>query len=521
MQLTNFKIGTRLLVAMLAVALLGVLTGIAALRSLAHVAENGQAMYSSEFLAATHVKQANINLMYIDRDLRNVLLAPTPEKRAAARQGIAEDLKLMRANVAAALPLYYTEAGKAEVAKAQALLAQWEPALNTLLGDLAEGADPEVAQAHLYETYSPLAQRLEQQLTVLAQRKEANAKQEAEEDQATYQSSRSLVIGLILASLAAAAFMALYLARQVSRGLQRAVESARAMSEGDMTLCLRAEGRDEVAQLATALEEMRSKLREVVQTVRANAESVATGSAQIATGNSDLSQRTEEQASALQQTAATMDELGSTVRNNADNAQQANQLALNASEVAQRGGGVVTEVVETMKGINESSRRIADIIGVIDGIAFQTNILALNAAVEAARAGEQGRGFAVVAGEVRTLAQRSAEAAKEIKSLIGASVERVEQGTQLVDRAGSTMDEVVSAIRSVTDIVGEISAASREQSSGIGQVGDAVTQMDKVTQQNAALVEQSAAAAESLRNQSAQLLDVVAFFRLQDGAAAR
>jgi methyl-accepting chemotaxis protein len=259
----------------------------------------------------------------------------------------------------------------------------------------------------------------------------------------------------------------------------------------------------------------------VVGQVRGNADSVATASAQIAQGNADLSQRTEEEASALQQTAATMEQLGTTVRQNAENAQQANQLAHGASAVALQGGKVVGQVVQTMKGISDSSRKIADIIGTIDGIAFQTNILALNAAVGAARAGEQGRGFAVVAGEVRNLAQRSAEAAKEIKRLIGASVERVEQGSALVDRAGQTMNDVVNSIRRVTDIVGEISAASVQQSTGVNQVGEAVGQMDQVTQQNAALVEESAAAAESLRGQAAALVQAVAAFKLGHEVASQ
>jgi methyl-accepting chemotaxis protein len=241
---------------------------------------------------------------------------------------------------------------------------------------------------------------------------------------------------------------------------------------------------------------------------------VATASAQIAQGNQDLSSRTEEQASALQQTAATMEQLGTTVRSNADSAKQANQLALGASAVAAQGGDVVGKVVTTMQGINDSSRKIGDIIGVIDGIAFQTNILALNAAVEAARAGEQGRGFAVVASEVRSLAQRSAEAAKEIKALIGRSVEQVEQGTALVDQAGKTMGEIVGSIQRVSDIVAEITAASAEQSDGVQQVGDAVSQMDQATQQNAALVEESAAAAESLKGQAQQLVQAVAVFKL-------
>jgi methyl-accepting chemotaxis protein len=292
---------------------------------------------------------------------------------------------------------------------------------------------------------------------------------------------------------------------------------AQRVAAGDLSVRIDLKPGDHTSLMAT-LKEMQQSLAKVVNDVRSNADSVATASAQIAQGNADLSQRTEEQASALQQTAATMEELGTTVKLNADNARQANQLAQAASGVAIKGGEVVGQVVETMRGISESSRRIADIIGTIDGIAFQTNILALNAAVEAARAGEQGRGFAVVASEVRTLAQRSAEAAKEIKSLIGASVDRVEQGTALVDQAGQTMEEVVASIRRVTDIVGEISSASAEQSTGVGQVGEAVGQMDQVTQQNAALVEESAAAAESLKAQAGALVQVVSVFKLAQGA---
>jgi methyl-accepting chemotaxis protein len=260
--------------------------------------------------------------------------------------------------------------------------------------------------------------------------------------------------------------------------------------------------------------QMQGNLVGLIDKVRVAADSVSNASAEIATGNLDLSQRTEQQASALEETAASMEQLGSTVRQNADNARQANQLAMGASTVAIKGGEVVSQVVTTMKGINDSSKKIADIISVIDGIAFQTNILALNAAVEAARAGEQGRGFAVVASEVRSLAQRSAEAAKEIKGLIGASVERVEQGTTLVDQAGVTMTEIVTAIKRVTDIMGEISAASTEQSAGVAQVGEAISQMDKATQQNAALVEESAAAAEGLKAQAQQMVQAVAVFKL-------
>ncbi|MES2952136.1 MAG: methyl-accepting chemotaxis protein [Pseudomonadota bacterium] len=302
--------------------------------------------------------------------------------------------------------------------------------------------------------------------------------------------------------------------RQLGGEPAAAADVTHRIAQGDLTVDIPLKSND-TSSLLHAIKSMRDSFSGIVGQVRTGSEGVATASAEIAEGNNDLSARTEQQASALEQTAASMEELGSTVKQNADSARQANQLAQSASSVAVQGGKVVDQVVETMKGINESSRKIADIISVIDGIAFQTNILALNAAVEAARAGEQGRGFAVVASEVRSLAGRSAEAAKEIKMLINASVERVEHGTALVDQAGSTMNEVVSSIKRVTDIMGEISAASNEQSQGVAQVGEAVTQMDQATQQNAALVEEMAAAASSLKSQAQDLVQVVAVFKLR------
>ena len=326
------------------------------------------------------------------------------------------------------------------------------------------------------------------------------------------------VAALLALGLAVAA--GLWITNSIRGPLQRAVGVADKVAAGDLTSHIEVRTTDEVGQLFSALQRMQSSLVGTVRVVRHNAEGVASASSQIATGNADLSSRTEQQASSLEETAASMEELGSTVRLNADNAREANQLAHAAAQVAVQGGDVVGEVVTTMRGINDSSRKIADIIGVIDSIAFQTNILALNAAVEAARAGEQGRGFAVVASEVRSLAGRSAEAAKEIKTLISESVGRVEQGTVLVDKAGTTMAEVVDSIQKVTAIVGEISNASSEQSQGVTQVGEAVSQMDTVTQQNAALVEESAAAADSLRRQAQELLHAVEVFRLSDGEAS-
>ncbi len=328
-----------------------------------------------------------------------------------------------------------------------------------------------------------------------------------------------LTVGLLLLIMAAAIALATAFVRSITRPIQEAITVARSVAEGNLGTRVQVIGRNEIAQLMEALQGMQQSLVQVVAAVRQGSEQVATASAEIAQGNQDLSARTESQASALQQTAASMEQLSATVKHNADSAQQANQLARTASTVAVQGGEVVAQVVDTMKGINDSSQRIADIITVIDGIAFQTNILALNAAVEAARAGEQGRGFAVVASEVRSLASRSAEAAKEIKQLITASVERVEQGSALVDRAGNTMSEVVSSIRRVSDIMGEISTANAEQSAGVAQVDQAVSQMDQATQQNAALVEEISAAAASLRAQTQDLMHAVSIFKFDTGMA--
>lgn len=347
---------------------------------------------------------------------------------------------------------------------------------------------------------------------------EARAK-EANDASASKTRTTNLLLTLMgLLAAGAAVTLSWMMQRKVVHELARAAVVAHEVAAGNLKVDITTTSKDEVGDLMHALAEMQASLSGVVTNVRMGAEGVATASAEIAQGNHDLSTRTEQQASALEQTAASMEELGATVNQNADNARQANQLAKSASTVAIRGGEVVSEVVETMKGINDSSRKISDIISVIDGIAFQTNILALNAAVEAARAGEQGRGFAVVASEVRSLAGRSAEAAKEIKSLINASVERVEQGTALVDQAGVTMTEVVSSIKRVTDLMGEISAATSEQALGVKQVGEAVSHMDQTTQQNAALVEEMAAAASSLKAQAQDLVQVVAAFRV-DGSA--
>ena len=406
----------------------------------------------------------------------------------------------------------------------QLLGAQHEAALKFIAAartdvlDRVKAGDMDGARANLAKVHAAYLQhRAGVDQTVEAANKFADATMASFD--ATHATSAWIMAGVALGAGSLVVLFYVLVLRSITVPLDACALLTRRMADGDLASGEPAglERSDCIGQLARSLSDMRANLGRIVGGVRGGAECVATASAQIATGNMDLSQRTEEQASALEQTAASMEQLGATVRLNADNAKQANQLALGVAAVATRGGEVIGQVVGTMKGIDESSKKIADIIGVIDGIAFQTNILALNAAVEAARAGEHGRGFAVVASEVRSLAGRSATAAKEIKTLITDSVERVGQGNTLVDRAGATMTELVDSIKRVTDIMGEISSASSEQSAGVAQVGQAVTQMDQVTQQNAALVEEGAAAAESLKVQAQQLVEAVAIFRIDRG----
>jgi len=357
-------------------------------------------------------------------------------------------------------------------------------------------------------------------LNALVQIEEALARESYDSARSAFDKVVLAFLAILALSIAVCAALTLVMSRRIVRPLRNAIGAAGRIADGDLVSEIQVKGRDETAELLRALADMKGNLRSLVTEVTAGAHTVADTSVQIAQGNADLSQRTEEQASTLEETASSMEELTSTVAQNAQNARQASERAVNASEIARRGKQVVGQVVSTMNGITESSRKIADIIGVIDGIAFQTNILALNAAVEAARAGEQGRGFAVVAAEVRNLAQRSATAAKEIKALIGDSADKVHAGAQLVDAAGKTMEEIVGSVKDVSDLLAEIAAATQEQSSGIGQVNTAVAQMDGVVQQNASLVEEAAAATESMKQQAAALLDLVSRFKVGADAAA-
>ncbi|HEY0818026.1 MAG TPA: methyl-accepting chemotaxis protein [Rhizobacter sp.] len=434
---------------------------------------------------------------------------------------VGELFKENNANDAKQIAALREQIGKmADTAEDKAAMADIVAKGTALLGNvkkataLSEGGDRAAVAAFVKGDYAQSAQAYVAAIdafVALQRQKGERALAEASADR-----SRILMIGavLVVAVIGLAGFVAATLVRSIRQPLQESIRVAGAIAEGDLTQRIATDRRDEFGSLMRALQHMNESLGRVVGNVRASTDSISTASAEIATGNTDLSSRTEQTASNLQQAASSMEQLTGTVKQSADSARQANQLASSAAEVAQRGGTVVAQVVSTMDEINASSKKISDIIGVIDGIAFQTNILALNAAVEAARACEQGRGFAVVAGEVRSLAQRSAEAAREIKGLIGSSVEKVEAGSRLVADAGATMSEIVGSVQRVTDIIGEITAASTEQSDGIGQINVAVTQLDQMTQQNAALVEESAAAAESLREQAHRLAEVVAVFRV-------
>jgi methyl-accepting chemotaxis protein len=364
------------------------------------------------------------------------------------------------------------------------------------------------------KAFVPAAAKYQKMVLDLLEHQRASIDTTAREIDTVANTSRNLMLALAALALAFGVVCAWVLTMGIVRPLRTAVEIARKVADGDLTAQIDASAKDETGQLLLALKDMNTSLLNIVSEVRTGTDSIATSSTEIAAGNQDLSSRTEEQAGSLEETASSMEELTSTVKQNADNARQANQLAASAAQVAVKGGEVVAQVVGTMESINASSNKIVDIISVIDGIAFQTNILALNAAVEAARAGEQGRGFAVVASEVRNLAQRSASAAKEIKTLIGTSVEQVNAGSMLVAQAGSTMNDIVDSVQRVSDIITEITAASSEQSVGIDEINRAIGQMDAVTQQNAALVEESAAAAESMQHQAHNLAQVVSVFKL-------
>ena len=518
MTLPDFKLGTKLGAAFFTLVLLTAGLGAYAVREMAVLNERMQAIAENSLPGIELVGKLRLTANLIRRAEADHVLSADDKEMA----GIEKRIDELKARLAEFQTGYEKLIDGGDEREAYEQYRRHRDAyMSALAKSLAisrgGAAAFEQAKAHFHGVTAGAFDAVADGLTRLGDVNMKGADEARKSARAGYAHAHDWTIALVAIAVAAAGVLGFGIVRSVTRQLGgepgEAAKLARSVAAGDLGVPIRLRPGDTESMMAQ-LKLMQESLAKVVADVRRNADSVATASTQIAQGNADLSSRTEEQASALEETAASMEQLGSTVSQNADNAKQANQLALGASSLASRGGEVVGEVVDTMKGINDSSRKIADIIGVIDGIAFQTNILALNAAVEAARAGEQGRGFAVVASEVRSLAQRSAGAAKEIKDLIGASVERVERGNSLVDQAGATMGEIVAAVRRVADIIGEISAATTEQSAGVAQVGEAVSQMDQATQQNSALVEESAAAAESLKQQAQQLVQAVAIFRL-------
>ncbi|MDR7332197.1 methyl-accepting chemotaxis protein [Roseateles asaccharophilus] len=518
--LKQVKIGPRLGLAFGFVLVLLALVALLGRSSLGKVAAGLETVYADRTVPLAQlgdISRLTIQNRYL---LAHMMLKPEPAVIQQHTQDMANNIKAIDERLRKYLATRLTPEEKeladrfvaARTSYAQQGLAPARAAL--LKGDI------DAARA-LYEgKVAEMAPQVAKTLGELQQLQVRVAEQEFNAAVAVQRRAEWITLAAALFAIGAGVVLAWAITRSITQPVAQAVQLAEAVSAGDLRQRIAVRGRDEIAQLLRALGAMNDSLVKIVSQVRHSSDSIATGSSEIATGNADLSQRTEEQASNLQQTAASMEQMSATVRQNADIARTATQLATSASAVATQGGEVVGRVVSTMDEITTSSRKIVDIISTIDGIAFQTNILALNAAVEAARAGEQGRGFAVVAGEVRILAQRSAEAAKEIKSLIGQSVEKVDVGSQLVAEAGGTMDEIVAQVKRVADLIGEIDSASGEQAKGIGQVSEAVNQLDQVTQQNAALVEESAAAAESLKHQAARLAEVVNQFKLGAEASA-
>jgi methyl-accepting chemotaxis protein len=509
----NLNIGTRLGLgfgAVLAMLAIVVSLGVTRLAALNQGIEKIVRDDYPKVLLAQHILD---DFNRVARGTRNALLASDPKQVDKELASVAATRSDITATLARLAPLIVSAQGRQLFKATQDARAAFLAPLDEVLRLRAEGKKDE-AVVTLLGPLDKAQQAYTDRITALI----ANQNDEMESGRRladdTYRHARMLIGATGALALLLGALLAWSIGRSITAPMHEAVKVAQTVATGDLSSLIEVTSRDETGLLLQALKDMNGSLQHIVHQVRSGTDTIATASRQIASGNLDLSARTEQQASALEETASSMEQLTSTVKQNGDNARQANQMAASASSVALKGGSIVAQVVDTMGSINASSKKIVDIIGVIDGIAFQTNILALNAAVEAARAGEQGRGFAVVATEVRNLAQRSASAAREIKTLIGDSVERVDAGSELVNQAGSTMNEIVASVRRVTDIMGEIAAASEQQEAGIGQINQAISEMDSVTQQNAALVEEAAAAADALQSQAGNLARVVGVFKL-------
>ncbi|MBC7857449.1 MAG: MCP four helix bundle domain-containing protein [Burkholderiaceae bacterium] len=515
--MNKLKIGIRLGLGFGAVLLMLALVIGLGISRLAELHEGTNQIVDQDYPKVLLAQRVQDNFDHSARALRNIMLSSDAALIGRELAGIAEARKDISATLEKLDPQIKSEAGRQLFKAIQEARAAYVALLEKFLRLQAEGKRDE-ALAILLGPLDKAQFTYTESIAALISHQSAKMEAGRQQAEDTYHSGRNLLGAAGLAALLLGALLARVISHSITQPLIRAVGVAQAVAAGDLTSRIEVASQDETGQLLQALRDMNGNLQNIVGQVRSGTETISSASGQIASGNMDLSSRTEQQAGSLEETASSMEQLTSTVKQNGDNARQANAMAASASDVAVRGGAIVSQVVDTMGSINESSRKIADIIGVIDGIAFQTNILALNAAVEAARAGEQGRGFAVVASEVRNLAQRSAGAAKEIKELIVDSVEKVEAGSKLVNQAGATMDEIVASVKRVTDIVGEITAAGHEQEVGIEQINKAISQMDAVTQQNAALVEEAAAAAGSLQELAGNLAQVMAVFKI-DGAA--
>jgi len=513
MNITNMKIGARLAAGFSAVILLMILLIVFGSSSLIHIGELNEKIIDKDWLKVNAAQTINALTSNNGRLTLGLFILSDADDIATTYEQIDANKKIIGNAIATLDQTIYLPEGRAILEEIKRERQTYVTSFSQVARLLAGQKQEEAARLMSLETL-PVLNRLQARLSDLVELQKKVVGESGVAIKHQIASTRELMVTLGLAAILLSVVIAYRIGLGITRPINEAVKVAQTVAAGDLTSKIDIRSVDETGLLLQALRHMNQNLFDIVAKVRAGTESIAAASGQIASGNLDLSARTEEQASSLEQTAASMEELTATVRQNADNARQAKQLAASASNVATAGGTVVAQVVDTMTSIRASSRRIVDIIGVIDGIAFQTNILALNAAVEAARAGEQGRGFAVVATEVRNLAQRSAAAAKEIKVLISTSVDQVEVGSQLVADAGNTMEQIVASVQRVTDIMQEISAASQEQSAGIEQINQAIIQMDQVTQQNAALVEEAAATSEALELQAGGLAGVVSTFKL-------
>ncbi|WP_241082288.1 methyl-accepting chemotaxis protein [Achromobacter xylosoxidans] len=516
----NLSIGTRLTLGFGTVlALLLALTGLSQYE-LTHIGGINRAITEQTWAKANAINIIDVTTRANARANLELIVNTDPRTAETLFARIDTNRKTIDQALETLRPLFRTEDERQKLRLLEDVRGRYVKSFQGV-GALLKRGERDAARQRLLEETLPLLDGLQDRVIEISRIQSAEMVDAGADSQRVIDNAGML--NLILSGLAVVlgGLFAWRVSKSITAPLAQAVSVAETVARGDLGQPIHAVTRDETGRLLRALHDMQDKLAGAVRTIRAGSETISSAAGQIAAGNTDLSSRTEEQAASLEETAASMEELASTVKQNADNARQANQLAASASEVAQRGGAVVSAVVSTMGDISASSRKISEIVSVIDGIAFQTNILALNAAVEAARAGEQGKGFAVVAGEVRSLAQRSAQAAREVKTLIEASVSKVAEGAGQAENAGTTMQEVVASVKRVTDIMGEIAAASQEQASGIEQVNRAVSQMDEVTQQNAALVEEAAAAAGSMQDQAHALVRAVGVFRLSEDAARR